>query len=103
MRKRGELVERPFAHCLETGGMRRVHLRRRDNIAKRYLVHVAGHNLGVLMRSLFGKGTPRGLAGLRPAASSALAGLAAWAGRRFDYLIGSGARSAELMPIRWAA
>ncbi len=26
---------------------------------KRYLIHVAGFNLGVLMRALYGQGTPR--------------------------------------------
>jgi transposase len=61
MRRRGEYLERPFAHCLESGSMRRVHLRRCANIAKRYLVHVAACNLGLLMRTLFGNGTPRGL------------------------------------------
>jgi len=61
MRRRGEYLERPFAHCLESGGMRRVHLRRCENIAKRYLVHVAACNLGLLMRTLFGSGTPRGM------------------------------------------
>lgn len=61
MRRRGEYLERPFAHCLETGGMRRVHLRRCENIAKRYLVHVAACNLGLLMRTIFGKGTPKGM------------------------------------------
>jgi len=64
LRKRGELLERPFAHCYETGGMRRTHLRRHPNILKRLLVHVAGCNLGLLMRTLFGCGTPRGLPGL---------------------------------------
>ena len=59
MRKRGELLERPFAHYLEAGGMRRTHLRRHDNILKRLLVHVAGFNLGILMRSLIGAGTPK--------------------------------------------
>jgi hypothetical protein len=34
-------------------------LRGRDNVHKRYLVHVAGHNLGILMRLLIGAGTPR--------------------------------------------
>lgn len=63
MRKRGELLERGFAHCLETGGMRRVHLRGRENILKRYLVHVAGFNLSLVMRKILGVGTPRGLAG----------------------------------------
>ena len=64
LRRRGELVERPFAHCYETGGMRRTHLRGQDNILKRLLVHVAGCNLGLLMRRNFGFGTPRGLSEL---------------------------------------
>ena len=45
LRRRGELVERSFAHCYETGGMRRCHLRGRDNILKRQLVHVGAFNL----------------------------------------------------------
>ncbi len=65
MRQRGELLERPFAHYLDAGGMRRTHLRRHGNILKRLLVHVAGFNLGILMRALIGKGTPREYAGLR--------------------------------------
>ena len=52
MRKRGEVVERSFAHGSERGGMRRTWLRGRENIHKRYLVHVAGYNLGVLMRAV---------------------------------------------------
>ena len=71
MRKRGELLERGFAHCLETGGMRRVHLRGQLNILKRYLMHVAAFNLSLVMRKLFGVGTPRGLQG-RLAAFAAL-------------------------------
>jgi transposase len=59
MRKRGEIVERSFAHILDRGGMRRTWLRGRENVHKRYLVHVAGYNLGILMRALFGCGTPR--------------------------------------------
>jgi transposase len=61
LRKRGELVERPFAHCYQTGGMRRTHLRGHPNILKRLLIHVAGFNLGLLMRSMFGIGKPRTL------------------------------------------
>ena len=30
-----------------------------ENVHKRYLVHVVGHNLGILMRLLIGAGTPR--------------------------------------------
>ena len=67
MRKRGELVERSFAHVLERGGMRRTWLRGRENVHKRYLVHVAGYNLGILMRALFGAGTPREAATIRNA------------------------------------
>ncbi len=53
------MVERSFAHVLDRGGMRRAWLRGRENVHKRYLIHVAGFNLGVLMRALFGCGTPR--------------------------------------------
>jgi len=63
MRKRGELLERPFAHIYTTGGMRRTHLRRHDNILKRLLIQVAGFNLGLLMRKLIGVGSPRSLQG----------------------------------------
>src|SRR5437667_1468549 len=63
LRQRGEKLERSFAHLYETGGMRRVHLRRHPNILKRLLVHVAAFNLGLVMRRLCGKGTPRGLQG----------------------------------------
>lgn len=64
MRLRGERVERSFAHCYETGGMRRTHLRGHENILKRLVVHVAGFNLGLLMRHVTGIGKPRVLQGL---------------------------------------
>jgi transposase len=56
---RAELVERSFALTLDRGGMRRAWLRGRENLKKRYLVHVAGYNLGLVMRLLVGAGTPR--------------------------------------------
>ena len=59
MRRRGELVERSFAHVLDRGGMRRTWLRGSLNVHKRYLIHVAGFNLGLLMRALFGAGAPK--------------------------------------------
>lgn len=62
-RQRGERLEGVNAHLYETGGMRRVHLRGHDNILKRLLVHVAALNLGLLMRTVCGVGTPRGLQG----------------------------------------
>jgi transposase len=61
LRRRGEFVERSFAHCYETGGMRRCHLRGRDNILKRQLVHVGAFNLSLILRQLLGAGTPREL------------------------------------------
>jgi hypothetical protein len=60
-RWRSEEVERSFAHVCETGGARRSWIRGLLEVAKRYLIQVAGHNLGILMRKLFGIGTPRSL------------------------------------------
>ena len=56
---RAELVERSFARTLDRGGMRRSWLRGRENLHKRYLVHVAGYNLGLIMRLTIGAGTPK--------------------------------------------
>ncbi len=61
LRSRGEKLERTFAHCYETGAMRRLHLRGRDNIAKRVLIHAAGFNVGLLMRVRYGLRKPRSL------------------------------------------
>ena len=66
-RQRSERLERPNAHLYETGGMRRTHLCGHPNILKRLLVHTGAFNLGLLMRTLIGVGTPRGLQGRRAA------------------------------------
>jgi transposase len=63
-RKRGEILERSFAHLLDSGGMRRVWLRRRKNVWKRYLIHACAFNLSLVMRKLYQAGTPRGLEAL---------------------------------------
>ena len=60
-RRRSELVERSFAHVCETGGARRCWLHGTLKVSKRYLLQVAARNLGLIMRKLFGMGTPRGL------------------------------------------
>jgi transposase len=60
-RRRSERLERPNAHLYETGGMRRTHLRGHANILKRLFVHIGGFNLELLLRTLIGVGTPRGL------------------------------------------
>ena len=62
-RRRSERLERPNAHLYETGAMRRTHLRGHANILKRLYLHVAGFNWGLLLRTLMGVGTPRGLQG----------------------------------------
>jgi hypothetical protein len=61
LHRRGERVERSFAHHYETGAMRRTHLWGSENISKRLLVHSAGMNLGLLLRRLCGIGKPRAL------------------------------------------
>ena len=70
---RAELCERSFALVLDRGGMRRAWLRGCENLHKRYLVHVAGYNLGLLMRLLVGAGTPKAFLARAPAYLLALA------------------------------
>jgi transposase len=65
LRRRGEMLERTFAHACETGGHRRVRLRGRENVEKRYLIQVAAMNLGLVMRAAIGRGTPRQAADAR--------------------------------------
>ena len=66
MRKRSEMVERSFAHVLDRGGMRRAWLlgvRSPQTLPD----PCAGFNLGILMRALFGSGTPREAASAKSA------------------------------------
>ncbi|MGC1417404.1 MAG: transposase [Candidatus Acidiferrum sp.] len=65
LRRRGELLERPFAHQYETGAMRRLHVRGRGNVAKRVLLQAAAFNLALILRSITTAGTPKGLADLK--------------------------------------
>ena len=60
-RLRSERVERSFAHVCDTGGARRSWLRGIEKVQKRYLIAMAAHNLGLIMRKAFGIGTPRSL------------------------------------------
>jgi transposase len=79
LRRRGEYVERTFAHVYDTGGMRRTHLRGHTNILKRLLIHAGAFNLGLMMRSLIGIGTPRGLQGRLAATIVLLIAIWRWA------------------------
>jgi len=83
---RAEKVERSNAHCYETGGMRRTHLRGHENILKRLLVHVGGFDLGLVMYALVGVGTPRGLQGLRRLVFDVISALSALVRRAWGAL-----------------
>ncbi len=61
LRRRGEKLERSFAHLYRTGGMRRTEVRGHDNVAKRLLIQAGAFNLGMVMRQKLGAGTPRAL------------------------------------------
>jgi transposase len=78
MRRRGEILERTFAHTLDTGGLRRAHVRGHVNVAKRALVQVAAFNLGLLMRKLFNVGKPRALQGHAAALAAVVLALLRW-------------------------
>jgi transposase len=65
LRRRGELLERPFAHQYDTGAMRRLHVRGRDNVAKRVLLQAVAFNLALILRTMTRAGTPKGLADLK--------------------------------------
>jgi transposase len=96
LRSRGEKLERSFAHCYETGAMRRLYLRGRDNIAKRVLLHAAACNVGLLMRVKYGLRKPRSLAA---AARALFLRLADWLGSIFGVV----ALIAAIMSSRRAA
>lgn len=91
LRQRGELLERSFAHAYETGGMRRVYLRGRENILKRVLIHLGGFNLSLVMRQLQGKGTPRGWQGF--SADQLLAFLRLWVALLVRYNLENASRT----------
>ncbi len=59
LKKRGEHVERSFAHVLDQGGLRRTTLRGEGNLTKRHLAAVLAYDLSLLMRHLTGLGTPK--------------------------------------------
>ena len=72
LRRRGEKLERPFAHQFETGAMRRLHVRGLDEVRKKLLIQAVACNLALLLRTKYGAGTPRGLAEAAQALCTAL-------------------------------
>ena len=71
LRKRGQHIERAFAHILDCGGMRRATLRGLQNLQKRFKLAAAFYNLSQLMRRLFGVGTPKQCAAMSQGALGA--------------------------------
>ena len=61
LRKRGQMLECPFAHLFETGGRRRLYVRGKANVQKKLLLQAAACNLALILRQMLGAGTPRGL------------------------------------------
>jgi len=61
LRRRGEVVERTFAHAYETGALRRLYVRGKENVHKRLLLQAAACNLALLLRKMVGVGTPRAM------------------------------------------
>jgi len=59
LKRRGMFVERSFAHVLDSGASRRTHLKSIEKNRKRYLIATATYNLSLLMRTIFGIGTPK--------------------------------------------
>ena len=84
LRKRGQYIERSFAHVLDQGGLRRATLRGKTNLIKRQLAAALAFDLSLLMRKLTGCGTPKQwLAG----ASGAFFGLTGWLKRDLFWLV----------------
>ena len=75
LRRRGELVERPFAHRLDRGRLRWLHVRGKSNVRKQELLLAAAQNLSLLLRVAYGAGTPKGQADRRKPAQQAATGL----------------------------
>jgi transposase len=103
MRRRGELIERGFAHCYDTGGMRRTHLRGHENISKRLVIHGGGFNLGLLMRKLTGWGKPRRLQGLFSLIFGVICGLWAMLAALARNLASPAQPAADCLRVRIAA
>ena len=59
LKRRGMYVERSFAHVLDCGGERETTLRGVEENRKRYVIATACFNLSLLMRTIFGFGTPK--------------------------------------------
>ena len=78
--------------------MRRTHLRGHTNILKRLLIHAGGFNLGLVMRHLIGRGTPRGL---QDHPATVTAALSALLGATRRWLVAISAWRPLIAALRW--
>ena len=84
----------------ETGGARRSWLRGLERVSKRYTIHAAARNLGVIMRKLFGIGTPRAPQGVAAFTLACLCTLwPSWASVRSAWRVLAARTITELMPL----
>ena len=77
-KKRSERIERSFSHVCWTGGGRRAWLRGLEPNRKSYKMRVSAHNLGRILRALFGIGKPRSLQGHFVAFLASIFGIMLW-------------------------
>ena len=59
LKRRGMYVEHSFAHVLDIGGFRRTYLIVQEKNQKRYYIATSCYNLSLIMRTIFGVGTPK--------------------------------------------
>ena len=78
--------------------MRRTHLRGHTNILKRLLIHAGGFNLGLVMRHLLGRGTPRGL---QDRLATVIATLSSLIGATRHWLAAISAWQPLIAAVRW--
>ncbi len=98
---RGEIIERSFAHCYDTGAMRRTHLREHENILKRLLIHVGAFNLSLIFRQAIGAGTLRRLRDTIKTGSKEFAAASQRAIRAITGLLQSPATTIGIPTSRW--
>jgi len=85
LRKRGEHLERSFAHLLDQGGMRRATLKGCEELSKRHIAAAMTYNLSLLMRATCGIGTPKQwMASVTSAVESIFRAIAACIGAQIE-------------------
>ena len=98
LRKRGEFIERSFCHVLDQGGMRRATLRGCVNLTMRLVGAALAFDLSLLMRHLYGVGTPKQWEA-RP--KGAFLASTNWLARLYSAIWRRIAKQSRLLMISW--